>query len=296
MQKTEFKNSYFIFNGEVFTMDNNPILVSNRAFRYGDGLFETARILNGKVPLLKKHIQRILKYSQVLKLPKMDSLNVEKIEDWANLCIQKNGIEQGGKLRITFFREGGNHYFASQEATNILLEAEPTLTNQFDYNYKGMVVDMYSDLRKPLNFLSNAKTNNSLIYVMGAIFAKEKGLDNCILQNDQFNVAEALNSNLFLAVNGVLYTPPIVEACVDGVMRSYIIEMALSVGIKVYETTIKPNDLLRADELFLSNSFSGINWVGAYRSKRYFNTTSEKLNIMLNKKVLEELELEKSLK
>jgi branched-chain amino acid aminotransferase len=296
MQNTEFKNSYFIFNGEVFTKDNNPILVSNRAFRYGDGLFETARILNGKVPLLKKHIQRILKYSQVLKLPKIENLIVEKIEDWANLCIQKNGIEQGGKLRITFFREGGNHYFSTQEATNILIEAEPTITNQFDYNYKGMEVDMYSDLRKPLNFLSNAKTNNSLIYVMGGIFAKEKGLDNCILQNDQFNVAEALNSNIFLAVNGVLYTPPIAEACVDGVMRSYLIDMALSVGIKVYETTIKPNDLLRADELFLSNSFSGINWVGAYRSKRYFNNTSEKLNLMLNKKVLDELELDKSLK
>jgi branched-subunit amino acid aminotransferase/4-amino-4-deoxychorismate lyase len=295
MQDSELKNSYFIFNGQTFTKDNNPILTSNRAFRYGDGLFETGRILNGKIPLIKKHIERILKYAQVLKLPNIASLNSDKIEDWANLCIQKNGIEQGGKLRITFFREGGNHYFSNQEATNILIETEATQTNQFDYNYKGLVVDMYADLRKPLNFLSNAKTNNALIYVMGGIFAKEKGLDNCILQNDQFNVAEALNSNIFLAVNGVLYTPPIEEACVDGVMRSYIKDMALSVGMKVYETTIKPNDLLRADELFLTNSFKGINWVGAYRSKRYFNTTSEKLNVLLNKKVLEEMEIQKNL-
>ena len=291
MQDLELKNSYFIFNGQAFTKDNNPVSISNRGFRYGDGLFETARILNGKIPLIKKHIERILKYAKVLKLPNIDSLSVDKIENLADLCIKKNEIQQGGKLRITFYREGGDHYFSSQEATNILIEAEATLTNQFDYNYKGLVVDMYADLRKPLNFLSNAKTNNALIYVMGGIFAKEKGLDNCILQNDQFNVAEALNSNIFLAVNGVLYTPPIEEACVDGVMRSYIKEMAIAVGMKVYETTIKPNDLLRADELFLTNSFKGINWVGAYRSKRYFNTTSEKLNLMLNKKVLDELEL-----
>lgn len=292
MQHSGEKEHYFNYNGNIYTMDVNPVQVNNRAFKYGDGIFETARIINGKVPLLNLHLDRILKYSKVIKLPQNSNLNPIILENWVNECIKKNNIENGGKLRITFFREGGDFYFPSQESTNILIDVESTETNQFDYNYKGLVVDMFVDLRKPLNYLSNAKTNNALLYVMGGIFAKEKNLDNCILQNDLFNVAEALNSNIFLAVNGVLYTPPLEEACVDGVMRTYIKDLAISVGMKVYETTIKPNDLLRADELFLTNGFKGINWVGAYRSKRYFNTTSEKLNTLLNKKILESIQLQ----
>jgi branched-chain amino acid aminotransferase len=265
------------------------IPINNRSFRFGDGVFESLRVIDGRTPLLQFHLNRMRKYAALLQLNLDQFFSDPEITHFVNELLERNGITFGGRVRINIFRQSGEFYTPESNEISLVIEAESLPTSQFDYNPKGLVVDMFSDYRKPLNLLSNAKTNSSVIYVMAGLFAREKGLDNCILQNDQFNVAEAMNANIFLAVNGVLYTPPVKDGCVDGVMRQVLIHLATSNSIKVYETTIKPNDLLRADELFLTNGLKGIQWVSAYRSKRYFNNTSAKLNQILNLHVKEQL-------
>ncbi|MFN4854911.1 MAG: aminotransferase class IV [Bacteroidota bacterium] len=284
---TKSDGTYF-FNGHYYPYSQVMIPINNRSFRFGDGIFESLRVIDGRAPLLQFHLNRMRKYAALLQLNLDRFFSDSEISQFVNGLLASNGIASGGRLRINIFRQSGEFYTPESNEISLLIEAEPLPTSQFDYNPKGLVVDMFSDYRKPLNLLSNAKTNSSLIYVMAGLFAREKGLDNCILQNDQFNVAEAMNANIFLAVNGVLYTPPVKDGCVDGVMRQVLIHLATSNGIKVYETTIKPNDLLRADELFLTNGLKGIQWVSAYRSKRYFNNTSAKLNQILNLHVKEQ--------
>lgn len=279
----------YFFNGHYYPYSQVMIPINNRSFRFGDGIFESLRVIDGRVPLLPFHLNRMRKYATLLQLNLEQFYSDPEITHFVNLLMEKNGITAGGRLRINVFRQSGDFYTPENNVISMVMEAEPLPTSQFDYNPKGLVVDMFSDYRKQLNALSNAKTNSSLIYVMAGLFAREKGLDNCILQNDQFNVSEAMNANLFLAVNGVLYTPPVKDGCVDGVMRQFLIQLATGHGIKVYETTIKPNDLLRADELFLTNGLKGIQWVSAYRSKRYFNNTSAKLNQILNQHIKEQL-------
>jgi branched-chain amino acid aminotransferase len=82
--------------------------------------------------------------------------------------------------------------------------------------------------------------------------------------------------------NGVLYTPPVADGCVNGVMRKKIIEIAQANKIAVYEISVMQNVLLGADELFLTNTINGIRWAVAYKQKRYFNDTSKKLTEKLN--------------
>ena len=280
-------SSYYYFDGRLFEQHEGAIGVNNRGFRYGDGLFETMRIIDGKAPLLSMHLKRMLTYARVLKIDTSNIPDESEMVSSIQKLLEKNEISGGGKLRMTLFRSAGEGYSPESNLASLLMEASSLPTSQFDYNPKGLVVDLFTEYRKPLNVLSNAKTNNSLIYEMAALHAQEKGLDNVILQNDQFNVAEATNANIFLGVNGVLYTPPVNEGCVDGVMRNLLLQIATRSGIKVYETTIKPNDLLRADELFLTNGLKGIQWVSAYKSKRYFNNTSARLNQLLNQYVKE---------
>jgi branched-chain amino acid aminotransferase len=208
--------------------------------------------------------------------------------------IKKNNIENGGRLRITFYRKNAGFYTPENNELELVAEVDALQDSLFVSSAKGLTVDLFSDLRKPLNFLSNLKTNNCLIYVMAAIFTQEKNLDNAILLNDNHNVAEAMNANIFIVSNGVIYTPPLKEACLDGVMRNYVIECAGRLGIKVYENDIKPNDLIRADELFLTNGSSGIQWVSAYKSKRYFNTTSEKILNYINTVISKEEKVEQT--
>ena len=262
--------------------------LGNRAFRYGDGVFETLRILKGQAPLLGRHLSRLRSGSSILGM----EMNPEWTNDWfrqkVSELLKRNEIQEGGMLRITLYRENGNFYAPSGNKALLVMEAEPLEEQQFGLNAKGLTVDLFNDVRKPLNPLSNLKTLSGLIYVLAGVFRNAKQIDNAILLNDNYNVAEAMNSNVFLVVNGVLYTPTLDEGCLDGVMRRYVIELAGQLGIKVYETAIKPNDMLRADEIFLTNSLRGIQWVGAYRNKRYFNNTSEKLLQYLNLMILQE--------
>jgi branched-chain amino acid aminotransferase len=269
---------------------------SNRAFRYGDGFFESARIINGDIPLFNRHYNRILSTSTLLKTTLPTWCSKENLRGLILELIKKNNIENGGRLRITFYRKNAGFYAPENNELDMVAEVDPLQDSLFVSSTKGLTVDLYSDLRKPLNFLSNLKTNNCLIYVMAAIFTQEKNLDNAILLNDQHNVAEAMNANIFIVSNGVVYTPPLKEACLDGVMRNYVIECAGRLGIKVYENDIKPNDLIRADELFLTNGSAGIQWVSAYKSKRYFNTTSEKILNYINTIISKEESVENTTK
>ena len=286
----------FILHNQSFLASNIDIFnASNRAFRYGDGFFESARIISGRVPLFEKHYNRIVNTAKLLKATLPEWFHAESFYKMVLQLIEKNSIQEGGRLRITFYRKNAGFYAPETNELECVVEAEPLTENIFTSNPKGLTVDLYSDLRKPINFLSNLKTNNCLTYVMAAIYAQEKKLDNVILLNDNHNVAEAMNANIFIVSNGVMYTPPLKEACLDGVMRNYVIECAGRLGIKVYENDIKPNDLIRADELFLTNGSSGIQWVSAYKSKRYFNTTSEKILNYINTIISKEEHVEKTM-
>jgi branched-chain amino acid aminotransferase len=146
-------------------------------------------------------------------------------------------------------------------------------------------VELYQDIRKPINKLSTLKTANSELYVLASLHAKAMNVDDAILINQNGNVIEATGSNLFAVKNGVLYTSPVSEGCVSGVMRSVIMEVAQANRIAVYEVPLPMSILLNSDEIFLTNAVKGITWVAAYRQKRYFSQTARKLNELLNKSV-----------
>jgi branched-subunit amino acid aminotransferase/4-amino-4-deoxychorismate lyase len=133
-----------------------------------------------------------------------------------------------------------------------------------------------------VNKLSGFKTLNAQLYVMSALYAREKGFDEALLQNSKFSIIEATSSNIFIVSNGVLYTPTLDDGCIAGTMRMNVINLALENKIKVYECTLNPHNLLSADEVFLTNAIRGIEWVVAYKTKRYFNEMSKKLLNILN--------------
>lgn len=154
----------------------------------------------------------------------------------------------------------------------------------FELNAKGLEVDLYMDMKKPKIKLSNYKTKNGLISIIASITAKEKGLDDYLIANSNEGIIEGTSTNLFVVSNGVLYTPGLEEGCVAGTMRMQIINLAVENGTKVYECNILPQNLLVADEVFLTNAVKGIIWVSGYRTKRYFNNISRNFVDLLNSK------------
>lgn len=269
-------------NGNVLPNTGATIAAGNRSYLYGDGLFESIRIMNGSPINVVNHFNRLVEGSKAIKMRLPAFFTAAFFEEKIKELITGSGITEGGKCRISIDRASGGTYFPETNEVSYFIEVYPYDANHFELNSKGLEVDIYMDMKKQKNFLSNFKTKNGLMYVMAAIAAKEKNLDDLLLSNEKGGILESSNSNLFVVSNGVLYTPGLDEGCLAGTMRMQVINLAIQHGIKVYECAILPQNLLAADEIFLTNAIRGISWVGGYRTKRYFNVIARRIQSYLN--------------
>ncbi len=276
--------NYVNNNGEVLSNESYVIRSGNRAHLYGDGIFESIRIINGKPINLANHINRMVEGAKKLKMRIPSFYDIAFYEEKINELIEQSGITHGGKCRISLDRAIGGTYSPESNEVEYFIEVQPLDNYGFVLNKKGKEVDVFTEYKKQNDSLANYKTKNGLIYVLAAIAAKEKGLDDYLITNTTNGIIEATSSNLFVVSNGVLYTPGLEEGCLAGTMRMQIINLAIENGIKVYECNILPQNLLVADEIFLTNAIAGITWVSGYRTKRYFNNVVRKLVDLLNEK------------
>lgn len=269
-------------NGTIISTTGPSIYAGNRGYTYGDGLFESIRIMNGKALNVANHYQRLMQGGLALKMRFPNYYSTEFFEKQIAELIEHCKVTEGGRIRLSIDRMGGGTYLPDVNETSYYIECYPMENNLFGLNSKGLEVDLYQDIKKQNTPLSNYKTKNGIIYVLAAISAKEKGLDDMLLMNDKGQILESSHSNLFVVSNGVLYTPSLADGCLAGTMRMQVINLALKHKLKVYECPILPSNLLVADELFLTNAVRGITWIGGYRTKRYFNTTARKIVTFLN--------------
>ena len=276
--------SYVNNNGEVLSNESYVIRAGNRAHLYGDGIFESIRIINGKPINLANHINRMMEGAKKLKMRVPSYYDLVFWEDKINELIDKSGIFFGGKCRLSLDRAIGGTYLPESNEVEYFIEVQALDSYGFVLNKKGKEVDIFTEYKKQNDSLANYKTKNGLVYVLAAISAKEKGLDDYLITNTTNGIIEATSSNLFVVSNGVLYTPGLEEGCLAGTMRMQVINLALKSGIKVYECNILPQNLLVADEIFLTNAITGLTWVSGYRTKRYFNNVTRKLVDLLNEK------------
>ena len=269
-------------NGILLPNDAPTIHAGNRGHLYGDGVFESIRILSGKPINIENHIDRLLKGANVLKMETPANYGVNFFQEKILELIEKSGIKQGGRCRLSIDRATGGAYLPDSNDCTFYIEVYPYLMNYFELNAKGLELDIYRDIKLHKNFLSNYKTKTGLPYIMASIAAKEQGLDDLFLTNEKGNVIESGSCNVFIVSNGVLYTSGLDDGCIAGTMRMQVINLAIKHNIKIYECSILPQNLLSADEIIFTNAIRGINWVAGYRTKRYQNNMSRRLVVLLN--------------
>jgi len=268
------------FNGNLIAQDDN-ILTQNRAFLYGDGVFETLKIVNNKILFLEDHYFRLMASMRVVRMEIPMNFTMEFFEEMVLNLVNKKGISDSARARITVFRNDGGLYLPKSNDVSYLIHSTPLENTSYVLNTAEYEVDLYKDFYITKQLLSSIKTTNKLINVTGSIFAHENGFDNCLLINDTKNVVEALQANLFMVQGKKLITPPISEGCLNGIMRKQILALAKKMeGIEVAEEIISPFELQKADELFLTNVITGIQPITKYRKKQF---TSNVANILLQK-------------
>jgi len=246
------------YNGELLDGSQPLFQIGNRAFRYGDGLFESIRVMNGEVMMLERHITRLEKGLAVLKIAigHTKDLNFWK-EQILNLCEQ-NACLDNARIRLTVFRKGGGYYIPKEGGMCYLVEANPNTTVFSDKEALGLSVGVFNEIEKPINELGKVKTANGLIYVLAGIAREQYGMDDMIILNDAGRVAEAISSNIFMVKDSGIITPSLEEGCVAGVTRGWLIEKMVNEGIFVEETKVSIDDIYSADEVFVSNAICGI--------------------------------------
>ncbi len=272
-------------NGKLVPADSPVITLDNRAFHYGDGVFETMRIVRGRACYLDAHWARLMEGLRVLRIEMPPLLGRDALEKAIGELVERNGMPNA-RGRLTVFRDSAGYYKPERNNGAFTLELFPVERETYILNERGYTVDLYPEMRKPVNVLAVHKTLGAQLFVMASLWSKEHHLDNCLLLNDRGNIIESSSGNIFIVSNGVLYTPPLSDGCMGGVMRMQLINTALANGIKVYESSLNPQNLLVADELFFTNVASGVQWVGAYRTKRYGHRMALRLQDLLVKQML----------
>jgi branched-subunit amino acid aminotransferase/4-amino-4-deoxychorismate lyase len=273
---------YLLHNDEYFT-SNHPVLqASNRSFRYGDGLFETIRMSNGKLQFPAYHVDRLKAGMQALKIEGSGLLDEYFLKQkTAELC-KKNKFKDNVKFRLSVYRAGEGLYTPEMNKYGYVLEASPLESSQYEINKKGLIVDVFSEITKPVNSLSNFKTSSSLLYVMAGLFKKQHRLDESIILNQHGFICESISSNIFVVYDKQIYTPALSEGCVSGVMRKVVMELAKVNNMPIIEAQLNPEVLRQAEEVFVTNALGGIRWVMGYGRKRYFNEIAKHLSVLLN--------------
>ena len=270
------------FNGTIVSTDTG-LLTQNRAFLFGDAVFETVKIVNAKILFLEDHYFRLMSSMRVVRMEIPMNFTMEYFEEQILALATAKNASRSARARITVYRNDGGYYLPQNNTVSFLINVESMDNTLYSINQGEYVVDLYTDFYVARQLLSSIKTTNKIINVTASIFASENGLDNCLLLNDTKNVIEALQGNIFMLKGNTLITPPVSEGCLNGVMRRQVLALARKIEyLEVTEEIISPFDLQKSDELFITNVIKGIQPITKYRKKEFSTNISTILVQKLN--------------
>ncbi|WP_396146430.1 aminotransferase class IV [Flavobacterium sp.] len=270
------------FNGS-FLPPEGLLSSSNRAFLYGDGVFETLKVVNSKVLFLEDHYFRLMASMRIVRMQIPYNFTLEYFEEQIISTATACNCANAARVRFTVYRNDGGYYLPQTREVSYLIQALPLASALYSFSDAAYEVDLYKDFFISKQLLSTIKTTNKMISITGSIYAQENELQNCLLLNNDKNVVEALNGNLFMLMGNKLITPPIEEGCLNGITRKKILELANKIeDIEVVQEAISPFDLQKADELFITNIIIGIQPITQYRKKGYTTNLAAQLLQQLN--------------
>lgn len=270
------------YNGTTYPSDFQ-LSSANRAFLFGDGIFETMKIVEGKILFLEDHYFRLMASMRIVRMEIPMSFTLEFIEEQVLQLVNELSFSTSARVRFTVFRNDGGLYAPEVNSISYIIQANILENKKYTVGRLEYEVDLYKDNFISRQLLSTLKTTSKMIQVTASVFAKENELDSCIMLNDAKNVVEAISGNIFMLTGNILVTPPLSEGCLNGIMRKQIIALLKYFPhIEFKQAIISPFDLQKADALFVTNVIAGIQSISKYRKKDFDSEFAESLLMKLN--------------
>jgi branched-chain amino acid aminotransferase len=191
--------------------------------------------------------------------------------------VKSNKAERLCRVRLQLYAAGGGLYSNATRHPSFVIECFPLEEDTLRLNENGLVVGVAEGIAKSNDSLSNLKSCNALVYAMGARQARANHWNDALICNTGGNVIESTIANVFWIKDGRVYTPPLTQGCVAGVMRRHLMQMITGVT----EKPLTREALNGADEVFLTNAIKKIRWVGMIGDVRYGNEMAKTIATML---------------
>lgn len=246
-----------VFNRTLLRQDEIHLSPNDRAFCYGDGLFETVIYRNSQLAYWPDHFHRMSSGMSVLSMQAPEGFSAAEMENQIRQLLVANAHTDTARVRFQVWRQAGGLYTPRSAAVNYLITSQPGTPPKISVKARVLFYDAV-----PVSFsvLSRFKTCNALPYVLAGIAKTQAGADDMILLDGNGNVSECTASNLFWTRGNTVCTPSLLSGCIAGVMRTRLIQVLKAAGLAVEEGLFPREALLRADRIFCCN-VAGIEWI-----------------------------------
>lgn len=244
-------------NGKFIGIKDAKVSIFDRGFLYGDGAFETMRSYAGVVFKLDEHLSRLFKTLKVLKIK--PPFEKKALENAIYKSLKINGLT-GAYIRLSITRGEGRFGISYNDSftPNIVITAKGFEDYPEWMHSKGISAKVVDIRQNEFSPLSRIKSLNFLNYILARYEAKERGFDEAILRNYRGYIVEAATSNIFLVKREVVITPSLDSGILPGITRGLVIGIAKKLRMKVIEKNVSCNELITADEVFLTNSLGEV--------------------------------------
>lgn len=273
-------------SGEIQSIENSKLSLNNRGYNYGDGLFETLRVINSKIMFWEAHYFRLMSSMRILRMKIPMNFSPEYLEEKIVELIKANHLEKASvRVKINIHRNEGGYYTPEDSSVGYIISTKALENAFFTLDDKDYEVELFKDHYVLSGMLSTIKSNNKLVNILAGIYAKENDFDNCFLINENKSVLEVTNGNIFVRKGEVVKTAPLSDGCLNGIIRKQVIEiLEKSEDYTLKEESISPFELQKADEIFITNAIQGVQPITKYRKKSYTSELAKNLIGKLNAK------------
>ncbi|GGF99132.1 aminotransferase class IV [Pontibacter amylolyticus] len=238
-----------LYNNHFLPLQDLKLPITNRAFQYSDGFFETIMVVDGQIRFWRDHQDRIREAAAALQLAIPTYFwDGELEENLLQLVKQRKAIEYG-RIKLKVWRAGEGLYTPLSNDIEWLANAEVA----HPIPDSGIQIGICQSVRTLFSPLSHFKGPQAPLYVLAGMEKKASGFDDMLLLDAKGNVAELISSNIFWLKDGALYTPALETGCVNGILRRNILRWCLQQGIAVRQVLAIPEELVQADCVFGTN-------------------------------------------
>ncbi len=248
------------------------------------GLIETIKVVNGRLVFKNLHVSRLHRSLKAIKIDETEY----KIEDRILRILKYECIGKGLKnfrLRIEVQKNKMHEYMPDVSPLKWHFTLRPLESVQYLWREDGLSLTVLPKQTKPLDTFCNLKHTDRAIYDNALYYARDHDFDEALVLNENHTVADASIYNVFVIKDGIVYTPPLSDGPVAGVLRELLLTRLE--GFTIQEKSLEIADIYAADEIFLTNVIRGIRWVSRCDDHYYGHTTTQRVFEAFRKVVAE---------